>query len=88
MFVRSGKEGSQVAPLTKHLSVRRRARTTCFRLKEVVVEEIERVPAASAPVARPECQRWAWCASTGRGRCRRSVNTSRVGASCERVATD
>ena len=55
MFVRSGKEGSQVAPLTKHLSIRRRAcSTTCCRSQEVVVEDIERVPAAAARVARPE----------------------------------
>ena len=47
MFVRSWKEGSQVAPLTKLLSIRRRACTTCCRSHEVVVEEIERVPAAA-----------------------------------------
>ena len=64
MFVRSWKEGSQVAPLTEHLSIRRRGCTMCCRSHEGVVEETERVPAAAARVARPERQRWAWCATT------------------------
>ena len=61
VFFRSWKEGSQVASLTKHLSIRRRACTTCCRSKEVVVEEIECVPAAAGRAARPERQRWVWC---------------------------
>ena len=43
------------------------------------VETDEDERALAARVARPERQRWAWCPSTGRGRCRRAGNTAAWG---------